>query len=150
LGKALFLKGDYIRSLNAYLGYVHLKVRDRELKLNREIDFSEDEKEIVENYYDALSEEIKNSLPTKYAAYILEDGDICNHIAHSYFASGEISEKELIENYKLYYATLVSPHLVEITLDQFGFSLEEFQKINLELFIPQGRKLLLDHIAWDR
>lgn len=150
LGKALFLKGEYGPSLNAYLSYTHLKVRKRELSLRGDLEFEENEKESVEHYYNNLPKEIVDSLPRKSAAYILEDGDICNHAAHSFFGAGEITEKEIIENFKLYYATLVSPHLVEITLEQYGFSLEEFQKLNIELFIPKGRMILLDNLAWDK
>lgn len=150
LGKLQFLRGDYGPSLSAYLAYTHLQIQKRESQLRGDIEFPEEEKKLSEDFYENLPAEVKNSLPRKSASYILEDGDICNHIAHSYFGSQDIKEAELLENFKLYYATLVGANLVQMTIDQFGYSMEKFEKMNLDIFIPNGRLILLDNIAWDR
>lgn len=150
LGKLEFLRGEYGNSLTAYLAFTHLQLRKREAQLNGDLEFPKTEKSLIENFYQELPEEARDSLPRKSAAYILEDGDICNHAAHSYFGSQDISEPELLNNFKLYYATLVGPHFVQITLDQLNLSLKAFDEMNLNLFIPQGRLILLDNIAWDK
>lgn len=150
LGKVQFLRGDYGLSLSAYLAYAHLQIQKREAQLSGDLEFPEDEKQLSEDFYNNLPTEIKDSLPRKSASYILEDGDICNHVAHSYFGSQDIAEPDLVENFKLYYSTLVGANLVQMTVEQFGFSLDKFEQINLDLFIPNGRMILLDNIAWNR
>lgn len=150
LGKVQFLRGDYGISLSAYLAYTHLMLQKRESQLSGTLEFPEDEKKISEDFYSSLPEEVKQSLPRKSASYILEDGDICNHAAHSYFGSQKIEDPEIVENFKLYYSTLVGSNLVQMTVEQFGYSLDKFEQMNMDIFIPNGRMILLDNIAWDR
>lgn len=150
LGKVQFLRGDYGISLSAYLAYTHLQLKKRESQLSGDLDFPEEEKALSEDFYNSLPEEVRKSLPRKSASYILEDGDICNHVAHSYFGSQKIEDPDIVENFKLYYSTLVGSNLVQMTIEQFGFSMEKFNQMNLDIFIPNGRMILLDNIAWDR
>lgn len=146
-GKLNFLMGNYITSLNSYLAYTHLNLNKRIGQLNGEIDFPD--AEASESFYENLSDDAKRALPHKAASYILEDGDICNHVAHAYIGSQNVTDPRLVLNLKVYHATLVGKLLLDMALESHKTSLEEFDKTNFEIFIPQGRMLLLENIAWD-
>lgn len=146
LGKLEFLRGKYSESINAYLAYTHLQLNIR-LKQNiGELDFPD--KNICEDFYKNLPLEIKNILPDKSASYIYEDGDICNHISHSYFGSHNIEDPKILRNFKFYYSTLVGKHLIQMTIDKHNINYNEYESLNLSTFIPQGRLILLDNIIW--
>ncbi len=147
-GKLNFQLGNYITSINSYMAFTHLMLNKRVKELEGEIEF--ENKEESEKFYESLPQEVKEVLPHKAASYILEDGDICNHIAHSFIASQNIEEKDIVNNLKLYHATLVSYLLTEMTLNQFDLDLDTFKKMNDEFFIPQGRILLLENIDWEK
>lgn len=148
LGKLEFLRGKYSESINSYLAYTHLQLNIRLKQNNNLLDFPD--KDISEDFYKNLPSEIKNIFPDKSASYIYEDGDICNHISHSYFGSHNIEDPILLRNFKFYYSTLVGNHLVQMTMDQYNMSYDEYEDINLSTFIPQGRLILLDNIIWEK
>lgn len=148
LGMLEFIRGQYGASINAYLGYVHLQLRAREAQLRGDLPLSKEESEFIENFYSILPEEAKNALPTKSASYILEDNDICNHVGHSFIGGQEVSDEKTLTNLRLYYSKLVSPQLVDITLDRFDITIEDFNDMNREVFVPNGRMVLLEHIEW--
>lgn len=147
-GKLNFQLGNYITSINSYIAFTHLMLHKRLNQLNGKENF--ENKEESEKFYENLPEEVKTILPHKSASYILEDGDICNHIAHSFLASQNINDKKIVENMKLYHASLVSYLLTEMTLEQFNLDMNEFEKMNEDIFIPQGRILLLENIEWNK
>lgn len=146
-GKLNFIMGNFITSINSYLSFAHLELNKRLKQLNGELDFPN--REESELFYNSLPEEAKKALPHKAAALILEDGDICNHIAHSFIGSQEVTDPDIINNIKLYYATIIGEILVDLTMEQFGMNMKRYEEINNSLFIPQGRMLLLENIAWD-
>lgn len=150
LGKLEFIRGHYGPSINAYLGYVHLQLRAREAQLRGDLPLADEEADFIENFYSILPEEAKKALPRKSAAYILEDNDICNHVGHSYIGGQEGLDEKTKTNLRLYYSKLISSQLVDITLDRFDITLEDFDSMNGEVFIPHGRMVLLEHIEWDR
>lgn len=150
LGKLEFIRGQYGASISAYLGYVHLQLRAREAQLRGDISLSEEELEFIENFYSILPSEAKDALPRKSAAYILEDNDICNHVGHSYIGGQEGLDERTTTNLRLYYSKLIGSQLVDITLDRFDITLEDFESMNREVFIPHGRMVLLEHIEWSR
>ncbi|MDO5707669.1 MAG: hypothetical protein Q4P31_03485, partial [Andreesenia angusta] len=49
-----------------------------------------------------------------------------------------------------YHATLISYLVTDMTLDQFNVDYNEFKKMNEEIFIPNGRVLLLENIDWNQ
>lgn len=146
-GKLNFIMGNFITSINSYLSFAHLELNKRVKQLNGEIDFPN--REESENFYESLPEEAKKALPHKAASLILEDGDICNHIAHSFIGSQEVTDPEIINNIKVYYASIVGDLLLDMTVEQFDIDMNRYEEINHNLFIPQGRMILLDNIAWD-
>ena len=146
-GKLNFLMENYITSINSYLAFTHLELMKRVRQLNGEEEFQNEEE--IEKFYKSLPEETKDALPIKAASLILEDGDICNHIAHSYIGSHDVEDPELLLNFKIYYATLVGRVLLEMTIEQYKPDINKFHEMNNDIFIPQGRMLLLENINWE-
>ncbi|MDO5707668.1 MAG: hypothetical protein Q4P31_03480, partial [Andreesenia angusta] len=115
-GKLNFQLQNYITSINSYMAFTHLRLNDRVKQLKGELEFPD--REESEEFYNNLPEDVKKILPNKAASYILEDGDICNHIAHSYIASQNIEDEEIEKHMRVYHATLISYLVTDMTLDQ--------------------------------
>ncbi|MGL5417127.1 MAG: hypothetical protein ACRDAU_15775 [Clostridium sp.] len=134
LGDICFLENKHSLAKSYYLSAMHLLVLSSIKELN--------EDKINSNFF-SLPNEIQDSLPSKYAYYILKEYTISYHIGQV------ILNEESKEYNKVYKEALITKLTLNSILSRHGLSYEDYLEYRNFKLIPIGRDFLINNLKWN-
>lgn len=135
IGDIYFLENKKEEAINYYKASIHLLILSS-------INVSSNE--IIDNKFYSLSKDVQNSLPSKYAQYLLNESTISYHVGHALLNNLNFTEYE-----KVYREALITKLTLETILYRHNLSSEPYLEYRNSNLIPLGRDYLIKNINWD-
>lgn len=144
LGKTTYLLGNDFFTINAYLSRLHLLMHDMEKQMENDV-----LPEPYEDFYEGLSDEVKATLPRKSAVVAYMDYNLAKHLGHVLLDFDPSRPEETDGLVEIYRAQIAGESDYSALYDKHGFTPDDVRKIEEDIYIPSGRKFLLDFVEWE-
>ncbi|MGL4849626.1 MAG: hypothetical protein ACRC28_12015 [Clostridium sp.] len=134
LGDICFLENKYSLAKSYYLSAMHLLLSS----LIKELPESD-----INSNFSSLPKEIQDSLPSKYACYVLKEYIIPYHMGQV------LLNNESNEYNKVYKEALITKLTLNSILSRHGLSYEDYLEYRNYTLIPTGRDYLINNLQWN-
>ncbi|MGL4875622.1 MAG: hypothetical protein ACRC30_13345 [Clostridium sp.] len=134
LGDICFLENKRDAAKSYYLAAMHLLL----LSLIKELN-----EDTINMDFSSLPDEIQDSLPSKYAYYILKEYIIPYHVGQVLLTD------ESNEYNKVYKEALITKLTLNSILSKHGLSYEDYLEYRNYKLIPTGRDYLINNLQWN-
>ena len=132
LGDVHFLENKKNSAIKYYLASMHLLILSS-IRGNKD--------DIFNFKFSSLDENLKETLPSKYAVDILNEYTISYHLGHA------LLDNDAYE--KIFKDALINKMTLDSILHKHTIKSEDYLELRNSVIIPLGREFLISNIIWD-